>query len=139
MRHSIKLLMCSALIGIVGGCSKAIPKPRLGAPFALSEAHLQAIKLGAAKDLKDPYSAMLERVQATRDPGGVITVCGFINGKNSFGAYVGAKPFVGGLEDYTDSKTKKATRVGFRTETVTKNGVAKTVRVRYAKKSGEKI
>lgn len=110
MRHSIKLLMCSALIGIVGGCSKAIPKPRLGAPFALSEAHLQAIKLGAAKDLKDPYSAMLERVQATRDPGGVITVCGFINGKNSFGAYVGAKPFVGGLEDYTDSKTKKATR-----------------------------
>ena len=38
-----------------------------------------------------------------------------------------------------DPKTKKATRVGFRTETVTKNGVAKTVRVRYAKKSGEKI
>jgi large subunit ribosomal protein L24 len=38
-----------------------------------------------------------------------------------------------------DPKTKKATRVGFRTETVTKNGVVKTVRVRYAKKSGEKI
>jgi large subunit ribosomal protein L24 len=38
-----------------------------------------------------------------------------------------------------DPKSKKATRVGFRTETVTKNGVAKTVRVRYAKKSGEKI
>jgi large subunit ribosomal protein L24 len=38
-----------------------------------------------------------------------------------------------------DPKTKKATRVGFRTETVTKNGETKTVRVRYAKKSGEKI
>lgn len=38
-----------------------------------------------------------------------------------------------------DPKSKKATRVGFRTETITKNGVAKTVRVRYAKKSGEKI
>ena len=38
-----------------------------------------------------------------------------------------------------DPKTKKATRVGFKTETVTKNGVTKTVRVRYAKKSGEKI
>ena len=38
-----------------------------------------------------------------------------------------------------DPKSKKATRVGFRTETVTKNGVAKKVRVRYAKKSGEKI
>ncbi len=38
-----------------------------------------------------------------------------------------------------DPKTKKPTRVGFRLETVEKNGVSKTVRVRYAKKSGEKI
>ena len=36
-------------------------------------------------------------------------------------------------------KTKKPTRVGFREETVEKNGVKKTVRVRYAKKSGEKL
>ena len=35
-----------------------------------------------------------------------------------------------------DPDTKKPTRVGFRTETVTKDGVEKTVRVRYAKKSG---
>ncbi|RZS56478.1 LSU ribosomal protein L24P [Microcella putealis] len=38
-----------------------------------------------------------------------------------------------------DPKTKKPTRVGFREETVEKNGVSKTVRVRYAKKSGEKF
>ena len=38
-----------------------------------------------------------------------------------------------------DPKTKKPTRVGFREETVTKDGVSKTVRVRYAKKSGEKL
>ncbi len=38
-----------------------------------------------------------------------------------------------------DPKTKKPTRVGFREETVEKNGVQKKVRVRYAKKSGEKI
>ena len=38
-----------------------------------------------------------------------------------------------------DPKTKKPTRVGFREETVEKDGVKKTVRVRYAKKSGEKI
>ena len=38
-----------------------------------------------------------------------------------------------------DPKTKKATRVGFRVEKAVKNGVEKTVRVRYAKKSGEKI
>ena len=38
-----------------------------------------------------------------------------------------------------DPKSKKPTRVGFRTETITKNGEKKTVRVRFAKKSGEKI
>ncbi len=36
-----------------------------------------------------------------------------------------------------DPKTKKPTRVGFREEVVEKDGVKKTVRVRYAKKSGE--
>ncbi len=38
-----------------------------------------------------------------------------------------------------DPKTKKPTRVGYREEVVDKNGVKKTVRVRYAKKSGEKL
>ncbi len=38
-----------------------------------------------------------------------------------------------------DPETKKPTRVGFRTETVQKDGVTKTVRVRYAKKSGKDL
>ncbi len=38
-----------------------------------------------------------------------------------------------------DPKTKKPTRVGFREETIEKDGVKKTVRVRYAKKSVEKF
>lgn len=38
-----------------------------------------------------------------------------------------------------DPETKKPTRVGFRTEEVEKNGVKKTVRVRFAKKSGKDI
>lgn len=38
-----------------------------------------------------------------------------------------------------DPKTKKATRVGFREEQVERNGRMKTVRVRYAKRSGEDI
>ena len=56
----------------------------------------------------------------------------------------------GGIETYEapihisnvqliDPKTKKPTRVGFREEVVEKDGVKKTVRVRYAKKSGEKF
>src|SRR6476660_7457053 len=38
-----------------------------------------------------------------------------------------------------DPDSKKPTRVGFRTETVEKNGVKRTVRVRYAKKSGKDL
>jgi large subunit ribosomal protein L24 len=38
-----------------------------------------------------------------------------------------------------DPETKKPTRVGFRTEVVEKDGVKKTVRIRYAKKSGKDL
>ncbi|MDJ0347783.1 50S ribosomal protein L24 [Cryobacterium sp. PH29-G1] len=38
-----------------------------------------------------------------------------------------------------DPETKKPTRVGFRQEEVTKDGVTKTVRIRYAKKSGKDL
>ena len=38
-----------------------------------------------------------------------------------------------------DPETKKPTRVGFRTEVVEKNGVKRTVRIRYAKKSGKDL
>jgi large subunit ribosomal protein L24 len=38
-----------------------------------------------------------------------------------------------------DPETKKPTRVGFRTEVVEKDGVKRTVRVRYAKKSGKDL
>jgi large subunit ribosomal protein L24 len=63
-------------------------------------------------------------------------------------SYRGAK--TGGIETHeapihisnvalVDPKSKKPTRVGFREEVATKGGVKKTVRVRYAKKSGEKL
>jgi len=56
----------------------------------------------------------------------------------------------GGIETYeapihvsnvalVDPETKKPTRVGFRVEERVKDGVKKTVRVRYAKKSGKEI
>lgn len=38
-----------------------------------------------------------------------------------------------------DPSTKKPTRVGFRVEETTKDGKTKTVRVRYAKKSGKDL
>jgi large subunit ribosomal protein L24 len=38
-----------------------------------------------------------------------------------------------------DPETKKPTRVGVRLEDVTKDGVTKTARIRYAKKSGKDL
>ena len=38
-----------------------------------------------------------------------------------------------------DPKSKKPTRVGFREEVVERDGLKKTIRVRYAKKSGEDL
>ncbi len=38
-----------------------------------------------------------------------------------------------------DPDTKKRTRVGLREDTVTRDGVERTVRVRFAKRSGEDI
>jgi large subunit ribosomal protein L24 len=38
-----------------------------------------------------------------------------------------------------DPDSKKPTRVGFRNEVVEKDGIKKTVRVRYAKKSGKDL
>lgn len=38
-----------------------------------------------------------------------------------------------------DPETKKPTRVGHRVETIVKDGVSKTVRIRYAKKSGKDL
>src|SRR3954451_3393242 len=38
-----------------------------------------------------------------------------------------------------DPETKQPTRVGHRVDTVTKDGVTKNVRVRYAKKSGKDL
>ena len=38
-----------------------------------------------------------------------------------------------------DPETKKPTRVGYRFETVEKDGVSKTVKVRFAKASGKEL
>lgn len=51
----------------------------------------------AARDqMLDGYSARFSRLSVKRD-----SLCGFVNGKNAFGAYVGHTPF------YMDLKTKR--------------------------------
>jgi hypothetical protein len=46
------------------------------------------------KILKDPDSAKFSDVVAVDDDKGGFAVCGKVNAKNSFGAYIGAKSFI---------------------------------------------
>lgn len=45
--------------------------------------------------MKDPDSARFGQIAAAQAADGTITVCGWVNGKNSFGAYTGELPFLG--------------------------------------------
>lgn len=50
---------------------------------------IETAKAAVAAQLKDPASAQFTEVSASSD-----TVCGYVNGRNSFGGYVGAQRFV---------------------------------------------
>lgn len=85
-----------------GGPAAWTPKQMLavmagiGLAFAAGWYMLWEVPAGSAKDkvraqLKDPASAIFERVTHFRDTG---ATCGAVNAKNSFGGYVGFRPFV---------------------------------------------
>ena len=51
-----------------------------------------------ASGLKDPMSPQWRSLRLVRTPDGPV-VCGQVNGKNSYGGYVGFKRFVGGVDN----------------------------------------
>ncbi|MBZ9757843.1 hypothetical protein LB524_21385 [Mesorhizobium sp. ESP6-5] len=52
------------------------------------------VKAGVQSRLKDPNSAMFSSIVATSTQGGkLITICGLVNAKNSFGGYTGSQVF----------------------------------------------
>mgnify|MGYP006199373929 CR=1 FL=1 len=61
------------------------------------------------------------------------------SGANTGGLEVVEAPIHASNVAVVDPETKKPTRVGFRLEEVEKDGVKKTVRVRYAKASGKAL
>lgn len=69
-----------------------------GRPVALSPRQQEAVVAGVTKWLKDPGSARFGDMRAARNSRGVITVCGTIDGRNSFGRLVGQSPFIGVLQ-----------------------------------------
>jgi hypothetical protein len=63
-------------------------------PITLSKAQIESIKAGVAKDLKDPESARFGDSFRAVESSGAIIVCGYVNAKNSYGGYIGEKPFI---------------------------------------------
>lgn len=84
-------------------------------PYPLNDTDTKLIKDAVARSLKDPNSALFGLVAGTKaDDEQYVTVCGFVNAKNSFGGYIGQKPFLAALFpgksaaliDIGDSETK---------------------------------
>ncbi len=110
MKNAILVIACTV---VLSGCyqtpsytpvtytpppSPPASKIERGTPIKLTAAQIAVVKAGTAKGMKDPESARFgDTFLAAKDSKGVITVCGYVNGKNSYGGYVGMSPFIGVL------------------------------------------
>lgn len=68
-------------------------------PVQLSSAQVDRAKRQLVRNFKDPDSAKYRNIRTYRTGMGDEIVCGEVNGKNSFGAYVGYKPFYIRVDD----------------------------------------
>lgn len=86
-----KTMSALALTGLVAACVPTTPVPVQ--PVQLTRSQTETVKSQVVYDFKDPATAQFRNIQAFRVQNGDIAVCGEVNGKNSFGAYIGYKPF----------------------------------------------
>ena len=99
MRQTTSLFLAAVCMSATG-CQQ-IEKPTASIQPApnyveLTQAQKSIVESGVRQSLKDPQSAQFGQMYASED-GETITVCGLVNSKNSFGGYVGMKPFMGAL------------------------------------------
>ena len=66
-------------------------------PYTLNDTDRAAMLEGFRASVRDPNSVMLGDAKATITAGGVVTVCGQVNGKNGYGGYTGFRPYLGVL------------------------------------------
>jgi len=66
-------------------------------PVTLTVAQKVAVEAAVRSSMKDPDSARFGGFVAGKSKDGTITVCGWVNAKNSFGGYVGKMPFMGSV------------------------------------------
>jgi hypothetical protein len=95
MREQRNFGICIALV--VAGCTATTTTYIPGVPTTLTPAQKQAVHDGIRQRLKDPDSARFTGLEARQLPSGSVSVCGFVNARNSFGGYAGNTPFFGVL------------------------------------------
>jgi hypothetical protein len=92
--RNIALFSLLVSLSACNSVDKALPPASADLhPVKLSPSQLEAVKKGVARDMKDPESVRLNEVLLAAEDGGTIHVCGYVNAKNSYGGYVGEKPF----------------------------------------------
>lgn len=118
-------LLLAAVAAALAGCAPGVyvdPVTNLrNSAFQQAEAHGRSVsqflagggtndqaiakaQQAVAGSLKDPDSAKFRNV-AVKDFGSLKVVCGEVNGKNSYGGYVGFKRFVSGINSGTIEST----------------------------------
>ncbi len=88
----MRRLLSVALVFLMEACSDREPA------FDSAEYRIKQAQESVARRLRDPESARFSDVRVTEDG----SVCGHVNGKNAFGAYAGAQPFLYVEEPYIE-------------------------------------
>ena len=68
-------------------------------PYKLTALETQQLEIGVREDLIDPESARFFDIEAVSSSNGLVSVCGYVNAKNSFGGYVGKRAFFGSFRE----------------------------------------
>lgn len=100
---AIAIVLCAA----AAGCTTATPtspfQPQQAtgtySPVGLTPDLVAMVKTGVTNSLKDPGSAQFGTMMASAEAGDreMVTVCGLVNARNSFGGYTGMQPYYGML------------------------------------------
>lgn len=86
----------TVLVGLaLSACVETQPGIQPGAPYVLSKQEVSWVKRDVKGAMKDPDSARFGTIAASKNGEGTVTVCGYVNGRNSFGGYTGEVPFMG--------------------------------------------
>lgn len=99
MKKQLSFIFVSLMLASCQAASSVSP-PQPVNPIELTASQRSIVEAGVREGLKDPFSAVVGTVIAgKRIRNGVeeTVACGYVNAKNSFGAYIGFKPFVGHL------------------------------------------